>query len=138
MLESVENYTLKVKMERLKLFIKFETLKYLLSTLLLTSGFFFMAYAIITWWPKVLVTIYGVTLPQFSLPMMIGSLIQVPVIFLVGYISESIGRKKTSILFASLTLISLLIWFLFIAENAISYGNIWTWTIMDGYLFIRR
>lgn len=131
----LESSKLKVKMERLKLFLKFETLKYLLSTLLLTSGFFFMAYAIITWWPKVLVTIYGVTPSQFSLPIMVGSLIQVPVIFLVGYISDSIGRKKTSILFASLTLISLLIWFLFIAGNAINQGNIWTWAIMDGYLF---
>ena len=131
----LESSRIRVKMERLKVFFKIETLRYLLSTLLLTSGFFFMAYAIITWWPKILITIYNISPNEFSAPLMVGSIIQVPVIFLVGYVSDRIGRKKTSILFALLTLISLIIWLIFIHLYKINLGNIWTWPVMDGYIF---
>lgn len=124
-----------VKLERLRLFLKFETMKYLLYTLLLTSGFFFMAYAIITWWPKILQTIYGISPAQFSLPLMFGSLIQVPVIFLVGYLSDRWGRKSTSIIFATLTLVSLISWLFFISSGGLFHGNIWEWPVMDGYIF---
>ncbi|MCI4434569.1 MAG: MFS transporter [Euryarchaeota archaeon] len=131
----LESSRIRVKMERLKVFFKIETLRYLLSTLLLTSGFFFMAYAIITWWPKILITIYNISPNEFSAPLMVGSIIQVPVIFLVGYVSDRIGRKKTSILFALLTLISLITWLIFIHLYKINLGNIWTWPVMDGYIF---
>jgi MFS family permease len=131
----LESSRIRVKMERLKVFFKIETLRYLLSTLLLTSGFFFMAYAIITWWPKILITIYNISPNEFSAPLMVGSIIQVPVIFLVGYVSDRIGRKKTSILFALLTLISLITWLSFIHLYKINLGNIWTWPVMDGYIF---
>jgi len=131
----LESSRIRVKMERLKVFFKIETLRYLLSTLLLTSGFFFMAYAIITWWPKILITIYNISPKEFSAPLMVGSIIQVPVIFLVGYVSDRIGRKKTSILFALLTLISLITWLIFIHLYKINLGNIWTWPVMDGYIF---
>ncbi|MEM1857541.1 MAG: hypothetical protein QW664_05880, partial [Thermoplasmata archaeon] len=66
---------------------------------------------------------------------MIGSLIQVPIIFFVGYISDRIGRKNTSILFATLTFISLILWLIFIYNTKFFYGSIWTWPIMIGYLF---
>ena len=125
----------KIRMERLKIFIQKDTFKNLLITLLLTSGFFFMAYAIITWWPKILEKIYGISPATFSFPLMIGSLIQVPIIFFVGYISDRIGRKNTSILFATLTFISLILWLIFIYNTKFFYGSIWTWPIMIGYLF---
>ncbi|MGB9814657.1 MAG: MFS transporter [Thermoplasmata archaeon] len=131
----MESSRVRIRMERLKIFLKFETLRYLLSALLLTSGFFFMAYAIITWWPKILVTVYSVSPGEFSLPLMVGSIIQVPIIFLVGYVSDIIGRKRTSILFASLTFVSLMVWLWFMLGAGTSHENIWTWPVMDGYLF---
>ncbi len=125
----------RIRMERLKIFMRIDTLKYLFTTLLLTSGFFFMAYAIITWWPKILQNIYGIGPQIFSTPLMFASIIQVPIIFFVGYISDRIGRKSTSIIFAILTLISLFTWLYFIYLNTPFQGNIWLWPIMMGYIF---
>ncbi len=106
-------------------------------TLMLTFGMFFMAYSTIYWWPKTLVDFYGINPGIYSYPLIFASLIQVPIMWRIGKMSDIKGKKRMAMIFAVLTLISLLYWYIAVSLNVPYKGNIWLWPIMLGFIFFQ-
>jgi len=123
------------KYEMLTLLFKKENFLILTLALTMTFGQFFMSYATIIWWPTVLQSSYGISPSLYSYPLMFASAIQIPILFFVGFLSDEIGRKKATIIFAMITLISLIYWLYTFLSISKFNGNIWLWPPMLGFIF---
>ncbi|MGC8620080.1 MAG: MFS transporter [Thermoplasmata archaeon] len=121
--------------ETIFLILKKDNLLILLLALTMTFGQFFMSYATIIWWPTILQSTFEISPSIYSLPLMVASAVQIPILFFVGFISDKIGRKITAIIFTIITIISLTYW-LYAFESLSKFnGNIWLWPPMLGFIF---
>ncbi|MGC8584622.1 MAG: MFS transporter [Thermoplasmata archaeon] len=129
-----ENKNRNQNIDKIKIFM--ETKIFLLS-LILTFGEFFMAYATIIWWPTILENIYKINPGSFSEIMIFATIIQVPILFFIGYLVDVVGKKKVALMFSLLTLISLIFWLFAMKYTGIPSKNLWTWPVMEGYILFQ-
>ena len=119
-----------------KIKISMET-KIFLFSLILTFGEFFMAYATIIWWPTVLEKIYNIKPSAFSEILIFATIIQVPILFFIGYLVDIIGKKKVALTFAILTFLSLIFWLEAMKYYGVPSKNLWSWPVMEGYILFQ-
>ncbi len=55
----------------------------------------------------------------------------------IGRMGDIKGKKLTALIFAVLTIISLLYWYIEVSLNLPYRGNIWLWPIMLGFIFFQ-
>ncbi len=108
-------------------------IRYTLFCTLMAVGYLFFTYSYLSFIPTYFGVFYKIPVPTYTQMIVIAELVGIVGYVVNGFLSDSIGRRKTAIVYGILSFLAI-IWFLVEAEAKPSFTNIWSFPIFYAYM----
>ncbi|MDG7016603.1 MAG: MFS transporter [Nitrososphaerota archaeon] len=107
-------------------------IRYTLSGTLMAVAYLFFTYSYLSFIPTYFHSVYNIPVPVYTEMIVIAEVIGIIGYILNGFLSDTIGRKKTAVVYGVLSILSIL-WFWYEAVQAPAFTGIFSFPVFYAY-----